>query len=250
MAKLKEYGLATQQGLDDAETEAAASSARVEAAKAEIRAAEEELRHMQARLSKGLIRSPMEGVVSLRDVNVGDLASDTGSAKPLFKIVDNRILNLTVTVPSVEMAGLKVGNPLTFIVDSMPGKTFSGKVMYINPVVDEVDRSVKVIAEVENRTGELKGGLFAKGRILTGAKRNVLQVPRSALIGVNITAKKAGLFVVTEDRARFREVTTGVISGEHVEIASGLDPGERVVVRGSFNLKDSDRVIIPGEPGK
>jgi multidrug efflux pump subunit AcrA (membrane-fusion protein) len=122
--------------------------------------------------------------------------------------------------------------------------------MYINPVVDEVDRSVKVIAEVENRSGELKGGLFAKGRILTGAKRNVLQVPRSALIGVNITAKKAGLFVVTEDRARFREVTTGVISGEHVEIASGLDPGERVVVRGSFNLKDSDRVTIPGEPGK
>ena len=250
MAKLKEYGLATQQGLDDAETEAAASSARVEAAKAESRAAEEELRHMQARLSKGLIRSPMEGVVSLRDVNVGDLASDTGSAKPLFKIVDNRILNLTVTVPSVEMAGLKVGNPLTFIVDSLPRKTFSGRVMYINPVVDEVDRSVKVIAEVENRSGELKGGLFAKGRILTGAKRNVLQVPRSALIGVNITAKKAGLFVVTEDRARFREVTTGVISGEHVEIASGLDPGEKVVVRGSFNLKDSDRVIIPGEPGK
>ena len=250
MAKLKEYGLATQQGLDDAETEAAASSARVEAAKAEIRAAEEELRHMQARLSKGLIRSPMEGVVSLRDVNVGDLASDTGSAKPLFKIVDNRILNLTVTVPSVEMAGLKVGNPLTFTVDSLPRKTFSGRVMYINPVVDEVDRSVKVIAEVENRSGELKGGLFAKGRILTGAKRNVLQVPRSALIGVNITEKKAGLFVVTEDRARFREVTTGVISGEHVEIASGLDPGERVVVRGSFNLKDSDRVIIPGEPGK
>jgi RND family efflux transporter MFP subunit len=192
----------------------------------------------------------MEGVVSLRDVNVGDLASDTGSAKPLFKIVDNRILNLTVTVPSVEMAGLKVGNPLTFIVDSMPGKTFSGKVMYINPVVDEADRSVKVIAEVGNRSGELKGGLFAKGRILTGAKRNVLQVPRSALIGINITAKKAGLFVVTEDRVRFREVKTGVISGEHVEIASGLDPGERVVVRGSFNLKDSDRVIIPGEPGK
>src|SRR4030067_765151 len=213
--------------------------------KAEARAAEEELRHMQARLSKGLIRSPMEGVVSLRDVNVGDLASDTGSAKPLFKIVDNRILNLTVTVPSVEMAGLKVGHTLTFTVGSLPRKTFSGRVMYINPVVDEADRSVKVIAEVENRSGELKGGLFAKGRILTGAKRNVLQVPRSALIGVNITEKKAGLFVVPEDRARFREVTTGVISGEHVEIASGLDPGERVVVRGSFNLRDSDRVITP-----
>ena len=247
MAKLKEYGLATQQGLDDAETEAAAAGARVEAARAQIRAAEEELRYVQARLSKGLIRSPMEGIVALRDVNVGDLASDTAAAKPLFKIVDNRILNLTVTVPSVEMAGLKVGNPLTFTVDSLPGKTFSGRVMYINPAVNEADRSVKVIAEVENKSGELKGGLFAKGKILTGSTRHVLQVPRSALIGLNMTAKKAGLFVVENNGARFREVTTGAITGEHVEIASGLNPGERLVVRGSFNLKDGDRIIIPGE---
>jgi membrane fusion protein, multidrug efflux system len=250
MEKLREYGLSTQQGLDDAETETSAASARVEAAKAQIRAAEEELRHVQARLSKGFIRSPMEGIVSLRDVNVGDLASDTGAAKALFKIVDNRILNLTVTVPSVEMAGLRVGNPLTFTVDSLPGKTFSGRVMYINPEVNEADRSVKVIAEVENKSGELKGGLFAKGRILTGAKRNVLQVPRSALIGLNMTAKKAGLFVVVDDRARFREVTTGVIAGECVEIASGLNPGDKLVVRGSFNLKDSDKVIVPGDHGK
>ncbi len=189
----------------------------------------------------------MEGIVALRDVNVGDLASDTAAAKPLFKIVDNRILNLTATVPSVEMAGLKVGNPLTFMVDSLPDKTFSGRVMYINPAVNEADRSVKVIAEVENKSGELKGGLFAKGKILTGSTRHVLQVPRSALIGLNMTAKKAGLFVVENNGARFREVTTGAITGEHVEIASGLNPGERLVVRGSFNLKDGDRIIIPGE---
>jgi membrane fusion protein (multidrug efflux system) len=250
MSKLKEFGLATQQGLEDAETEAAAAVARVEAARAQIRAAEEELRYVQARASRGLIRSPMDGIVSLRDVNVGDLASDTGAAKPLFKIVDNHILNLTVTVPSVEMAGLRVGNPLTFTVDSMPDKIFSGRVKHINPTVNEADRSVKVIAEVENKSGELKGGLFAKGKILTGAKRNVLQVPRSALVGINMTAKKAGLFVVAEDRARFREVTTGAITGDQIEIASGLKPGERLVVRGSFNLKDSDRVIISGEHGK
>jgi multidrug efflux pump subunit AcrA (membrane-fusion protein) len=122
--------------------------------------------------------------------------------------------------------------------------------MYVNPAVNETDRSVKVIAEVENRSGELKGGLFAKGRILTGAKRNVIQVPRSALVGLNVTAKKAGLFVVEADRARFKEVTTGALAGEKVEIASGLKPGEKLVVRGSFNLKDSDKVIVPGERGK
>lgn len=250
MLKLKEYGLATQQGLDDAETEAAAAGARVEAARSQIRAAEEELRQMQARLSKGLIRSPMEGIVSLRDVNVGDLASDTGAAKPLFKIVDNRILNLTVTVPSVEMAAVKVGNRLTFSVDALPGKTFSGKVMYLNPVVNDADRSLKVIAEVANESGELKGGLFAKGRIVTGARENVLQVPRSALIGLNVGARKAGLYVVEGDKARFREVATGAIAGDRIEIASGLNPQERLVVRGAFNLKDGDRVVVPGEQRK
>lgn len=250
MAKLKEYGLATQQNLDDAETEAAAATARVEAARAQISAAEGELQQAQAHLSKGMIRSPMDGVVSYRDVNVGDLASDTGAAKPLFKIVDNRILNLTVTVPSVEMAAVKVGNPLTFTVDALPDKTFSGKVKFVNPVVDQADRSVKVIAEVENASGELKAGLFAKGRILTGTKRNVLQAPRSALIGFNVEAKKAGLYVVEGESARYRNVATGAVMGDRIEIASGLHPGERLVVRGGFNLKGGDKVAITGETGK
>lgn len=245
MQKLKEFGLSTQQSLDDTESEAAAANARVEAARAQIRASEADLHQLQARLSKGLIRSPMDGIVSLRDVNVGDLASDAAAAKPLFKIVDNRILNITVTVPSIEMAKVKVGDVLTFSVDAIPGKTFSGKVMHINPSVDEADRSVKVIAEVANSSGELKGGLFAKGRIETGMRKNIVQVPRSALVGFNVAGKKAGLYVVANNIARYRVVVTDAVSGDQVEIASGLNPGEKLVVRGAFNLKDNDKVAIP-----
>jgi len=250
MQKLKEFGLSTQQSLDDTESEAAAANARVEAARAQIRAAEGDLHQVQARLSKGLIRSPMNGIVSLRDVNVGDLASDAAAAKPLFKIVDNRILNITVTVPSAEMARVKVGDVLTFSVDALPGRTFSGRVMHINPSVDETDRSVKVIAEVSNYSGELKGGLFAKGRISTGTRKNVIQVPRSALVGFNVAAKKAGLYVVKDNIARYREVVTDALAGDQVEIASGLNPGEMLVVRGAFNLKDSDRVVLAAGQGK
>ncbi|MBI5408781.1 MAG: efflux RND transporter periplasmic adaptor subunit, partial [Nitrospirae bacterium] len=225
MQKLREFGLATQQNYDDAESDAEAANAGVEAARAQISAAEGELRSLQARLSKGLILSPMDGVVSLRDVNVGDLASDTGAAKALFKIVDNRILKLTVTVPSVDMASIKVGNSLTFTVDALPGKTFSGNVMYINPSVNEADRSVKVIVEVLNSSGELKGGLFAKGRIQTGTRRDVIQVPRSALTGLNIVGKKADIYIIENDLAHYREVVTGVTAGDQVEIVSGLNPG-------------------------
>lgn len=244
MQKLKEFGLSTQQHLDDTETETAAANARVEAARAQIRAAEADLHQLQARLSKGLIRSPMDGTVSLRDVNVGDLASDAAAAKPLFKIVDNRVLNITVTVPSVEMAKVKVGDVLTFVVDALPARTFSGKVMHINPAVDEADRSVKVIAEVSNTSGELKGGLFAKGRIRTGSRQNVIQVPRSSLVDFNVAAKKAGLYVVKNNVAHYRNVVTNAVAGDQVEIASGLNPGEDLVVRGAFNLKDNEKVVL------
>jgi membrane fusion protein (multidrug efflux system) len=245
MQKLGEFGLSTQQSLDDAESEAEAANARVDAAHAQIRAAEADLHQLRTRLSKGLIRAPMDGTVSLRDVNVGDLASDAAAAKPLFKIVDNRILNITVTVPSVQMAKVKVGDTLTFSVDALPGRTFSGRVMHINPAVNEADRSVKVIAEMSNTSGELKGGLFAKGSIKTGERRNVIQVPRSALIGFNVAAKKAGLYVVKGDTAHYKEVTTNALAGDQVEIAHGLNPGEKLVVRGAFNLKDNDRVVVP-----
>ncbi|HEX5773549.1 MAG TPA: biotin/lipoyl-binding protein, partial [Geomobilimonas sp.] len=79
MLKLKESGLATQQSVDDARTEVAAATARVEAARAQIRVAEEEVRQARARLRKGLVTSPMDGVVALRDVNVGDLAGDAAA---------------------------------------------------------------------------------------------------------------------------------------------------------------------------
>jgi membrane fusion protein, multidrug efflux system len=243
MLKQKEYGLATQQSLDDAETEAAASVARVEAAAAQISAAREDLHQAQSRLSKGLILSPMDGIVYYRDVNVGDLTSETGAAKPLFRIVDNSVLNLAVTVPSVDMAAAKVGNSLTFTVDALPGKMFYGRVKFVNPVVERTDRSVKVIAEVVNRSGELKGGLFVKGRLLTGIERSVIQVPRSALMGLNFESKKAGLYIVEGDRSRYRSVATGVVSGDLVEIVSGLKPGERFVVRGGFNLKDGETIV-------
>lgn len=250
MRKLREFGLSTQQNLDDTESEEAAAQARVAAASAQIRAAEGDLRQLQARLSKGLIRSPLDGIVSLRDVNVGDFASDAAAGKPLFRIVDNRILRITATVPSVEMAGLNAGNVLTFSVDSFPGKTFSGKVMHINPSVNEADRSVKVIAEIPNGSGELKSGLFAKGRIVTGVRKNIIQVPRSALIGLNVASKKAALFVVKDGKARYRDVVTGAVSGDRVEIASGLETGEQLVVRGGFNLKDDDKVLLPTGLGR
>lgn len=242
--KLKESGLATQQSVDDARTEVEAAKARLEAARAQIGVSEEDVRQTRARMTKGFVNAPLDGVVALRDVNVGDLAGDAAAAKPIFRIVDNRLLNLTVTVASVDSARVKVGQPLEFTVDSLPGQRFSGKVMFINPELSQADRSLKVIAEVRNTPELLKGGLFAKGRIVTGKRNNVLQVPRSAIAGLDPGAGKGILFVVENGLARKREIRTGTTSGEMIEVAAGLKKGEQYVMRGGFNLKDGDRVAV------
>jgi RND family efflux transporter MFP subunit len=242
--KLKEAGLATQQALDDARTETEAAKSKIGVAAAQISISEEDLRQGVVRQAKGLVVSPLDGVVAMRDVNVGDLASDAAAAKPIFRIVDNRLLNLTVTVSSVDSGMIKVGQPLEFSVDSQPGRIFTGKVMYINPELSSADRSLKIIAEVRNDPGILKGGMFAKGRIITGSRRQVLQVPRSALGTFDTQAHKGSLFIVENGTARKRDIQSGAVSGETVEIVAGLKGGEQYVVRGGFNLKNGDTVAV------
>ncbi len=241
--KLKEEGLITQQSLDDARTEKEAARARVEAAKAQQMVAAEDIQHAHTRLAKSLIRSPMDGVVSLRNVNVGDFVGELGG-KAMFRIVDNRTLDLTVTVPAADMAAVRVGQPLTFSTDAFPQKVFTGKVMFINPTVNEADRSVKVVAEVDNSSDQLKGGLFVKGRILTGKRTGVLKIPRTALLAWDVPGKKGEVFVVNGDLARRQEVRTGNLSGDQVEIVSGLRSGQLVISRGAFNVKDGDRLDV------
>jgi RND family efflux transporter MFP subunit len=206
--------------------------------------AEEELRQARARQTKGSVVSPIDGVVALRDVNVGDLASDAAVGKPIFRIVDNRLLNLTMTVASVDSARIKTGQTVEFSVDALPGKTFTGKVMFINPELSSADRSLKVIAEVKNVPETLKGGLFAKGRIIAGNRSDVLQVPRSSIDRLEMAARKGSMYIIENSIARRRDITTGSQNGDLMEVVSGLTAGEKYVIRGGFNLKDGEKVAV------
>jgi membrane fusion protein, multidrug efflux system len=237
---LREAGLMTRQGEDDARTAQDAAAARVAAARAQVRAAGEEVRHVRAKLAKAVVRAPFDGVVAERSVDPGEVVGEM--QKVLFKIVDTRLLDLTVAVPSVHMGKVRAGQPLVFETDAVPGRTFAGEVTFINPVVSEADRSVRVVAEVPNVSGELKGGLFVKGRIETGRRAGVLQVPRRALVSWDVPAGTGLVFVADGDVARRREVVTGAVSGDAVEIVSGLAEGDRVITRGSFDVRDGDPV--------
>ncbi|MBI5904561.1 MAG: efflux RND transporter periplasmic adaptor subunit [Deltaproteobacteria bacterium] len=247
-SNLFESGLVTRQGRDDALTQKDAASARVEAARAQVAAAREDVSHAATRMSKAVIRSPFDGAVAERLVNAGDLVGEM--QKVVFRLVDNRLLELTASVPSAEMAAVRAGQPLLFTTDAFPGKEFAGKVTYINPGVNPADRSVRVVAEVRNVPELLKGGLFVKGRIVTGARKGVVLIPRESLLSWDVSGRRGEVFLVDNGVARRRAVATGAVQGGAVEIPSGLPPGAPVITRGGFLLSDGDAVKVAGNGGR
>jgi membrane fusion protein (multidrug efflux system) len=242
--ELKAYGLITTQAFDEA-------TSALEAAEAATKSAAAQVRTGTARLAKSSIKSPMDGIVAERLVSVGDRVENVGGGGTMFRIVDNRLLDLTVTVPSPQLAGVRTGQQIEFTTNAVPGRTFAGKVMFINPSVEADSRAAKVVAEVRNTDGALKGGMFVEGRILTMVRHGVLQVPRAALLNWNVGDCTADVFVVRDGRAQKRTVQTGTgtAAGAPVEITSGLAPGDRVVVRGGFALRDGDAVTVAAAQG-
>lgn len=236
--KLKASGLMTQQALDDARTARDAARAATAAARAQLSGAE-------TYLAKTVIRAPFDGVVALSNVNPGDRVESMGGP-PMFRIVNTRQLELVVTVTSVRLASLAVGQRLEFSTDAFPGRTFTGEVSFINPEMDAASRSVRVVALVPNPSEELRGGLFVTGRIVAGTRHDALLLPRAALSTWDVEQRRAEVFVVAGDRAQLRSVETGAVTGDLVEVRSGLEPGDRVVTRGGYNLKDGDRLTVAG----
>jgi len=235
--QLQKYGLVTPQAFDDARSA-------VEAAEAATAASQAQTRTAEARLAKSTLVAPINGVVALRAVNVGDRVENMGGSGPLFRIVDNRLLDLTVSVPSSRLASVKIGQPIEFTTDSLPGRSFTGKVMFINPTIDAASRSAKVVVEVPNTDGQLKGGAFVKGRVVVASRPGILQVPREALLNWNLEQQTADVFVARGDKAEKRVVKTGQSNGVTVEVVSGLEAGDPVVVRGGFSLQPGDRLAV------
>lgn len=238
--RLREVGLLTPQGLDDARTAREAVAAAVAAAEAQLALA-------QTRLDKAVIRAPFDGVVARRWVSPGDLVENMGSPRPLFTIVDPRVLELTATLPSSQLPRLAVGQTVEFTTDAVPGRTFAGTVSHINPLVDAASRSVQVIAEVPNRDEVLRGGLFAKGRV-RGEARQGLLVPRGALRAWDAGRSAGEVLLVVGGVVQSRSIVTGRMRADAVEVVEGLAEGDEVITRGAFNVQPGDHVTVAGRP--
>lgn len=239
-SKLKEGGLVTGQELDERKTSLESAEARVALSQAQIAQAESQVAEARSYLDKTMVCAPLQGTIHQRKVDEGDWVDKGGL---LFSIVDNRVFDLTANVAAVDLYQIREGQVINFTVDGLPDRSFQGRIKRINPMVAASDRTGRIQAEVENRDGVLKGGAFARGRIVIEQRQQVPSLPKTAFSSRDINGNSGRLFVVhTDGTARVRDVATGFEDRDMVEIRSGLEQGEKVVIRGGFNLRDGDRV--------
>ena len=182
--------------------------------------------------SRVAIYSPISGAVIERHLTLGEVVEPV---KPLFTVADLSNLWVIADVPEADVPKVKKGQSVAIVASAYPEKVFKGKLSYISEVIDPETRGVKVRAEVDNAKGALKPEMFATVRISTSEKEKALAVPESAL---QRDGDKSIVFVaIDEHEFEKRVVEVGPRFNGFHRILSGLNEGERVVVKGAFTLK-------------
>ena len=179
------------------------------------------------------LRSPLSGTVVESSATAGT-AVEPGA--PLWAVADLSALWVRVHVFEKDLAAVAPGAGAEIAVAAYPGRAFPGRLTLVGSVMDESTRTVDARVEAANPGGLLKPGMFAEVRIVSSRPESWLAVPETA---VRTLAGKAVVFVPRGDGKTFglREVRTGRSSGGFVEILAGLAEGEKVVTKGSFDVK-------------
>ncbi|MES2742353.1 MAG: efflux RND transporter periplasmic adaptor subunit [Pseudomonadota bacterium] len=210
----------------------------VELARANVKSAAAMVEIARIALADATIRAPIAGIVSKRHVQAGEkLAPDM----PVYTIVDLRALILEAQVPASDITRVKVGQEVRFQVDGFGQRRFQGKVARINPATEAGSRALLVYIAVDNGDAALRGGMFAKGSIVTERSGVVPLLPLAALRGEagaplvykieqgKVVAQPVTLGLRNEDQG-YAEVSAGLTGGNQVLVAKleGIKPGSLV----------------------
>ncbi len=180
------------------------------------------------------VRARQSGIVSGLGVREGMYVKPD---QELMTLADLSSVWLLVDVFERQADWVKIGIPAEMELPYYPGKVWEGKVEFIYPSIDPKTRTLRVRLRFDNQDEALKPDMYAKVRIYAGPKKDVLSIPREALIRTGHSQR----VIIAEGEGRFsaREVTAGMESGDWVEIRDGLVEGESVVTSGQF-LIDSE----------
>jgi len=179
----------------------------------------------QKQVGNTVVSSPMSGIVSERPVSAGDVVQ---SGAAMFTVVDPSSMRLEGSVPSEELTQVKVGAPVSFTVNGYPGRSFTGRVVRVNPVADPATRQVRVFISIPNAEGKLVGGLFANGR-LASESRTGLVAPITA---VDSRSNIAAVFRIKAGKVERVPVQLGLKDegSEKIEIVSGVQAGDTLLL--------------------
>ncbi|MDQ2084721.1 efflux RND transporter periplasmic adaptor subunit [Xanthobacteraceae bacterium Astr-EGSB] len=216
----------------------------LEQATATLAIAEAKIANVQARLEKTTLAAPFDGVVGLRNVAVGTYVT---VGQNLVTLTDTDPIKVDFRVAEIFLGRVKDGQAIEITVDAIPGRVFQGRIYAIDPVIDVNGRAIRVRAQIANRDGILRPGLFARVTIVTDTNDAALLVPETAVFPDQ--AGKA-VYVVEAGKARLTKVTTGKRLAGKVEVTSGLAAGMRVVTAGQMRLRDGAAIdIAPRQAG-
>lgn len=181
-----------------------------------------------------IIKSPISGVVTERFIAPGQVVDQSQSTPwQLFTIANADRVWVEGDIYEKDLAAVGEGMPVQIHVGALPNQVFYGKVLHIAPTLDKTSRSIKVRAEIDNHTGQLKDGMYANVDIQLPQGRPVTVVPLSA-----VQHSEDSDFVFVADNGKFikRLIHLGEQKDGNGVVESGLQPGERIVVNGAIYL--------------
>lgn len=211
--------------------EALAMQRTVEQKQADLLAAE-------ATADYAVLRAPLSGVVTARNLNPGDMADPN---TPVLEITDPNRLILVAQLPAEDGARVRKGMEAEVFSDVLPGKPLAGRVLSVGQVNPQTNLQEVQIA-VANPKGLLRVGGFASADIILAVTPHAVVIPKQAVL---TQENKSLVFVVGNDgEAHQRDVRLGPEQGNLVEVLQGVAPGEQVILLGQYELSDGQKVKV------
>ncbi|MDB4933863.1 MAG: putative Co/Zn/Cd efflux system rane fusion protein [Labilithrix sp.] len=239
--KLTPQGVASQQELDQKQSQSLVDEANVKVAQAAIEAQKANVRRLVQMKSWGRVTAPFAGTVNGRMIERGALVSPT---TPLYKISNVDPVRVFVQVPQDVAPSVRTDVPAQVTVREFAGRTFEGKVARAAGSLDPASRTMNTEIRVPNPKGELLGGMYAQVALTLPSPHRVFEVPATAVMN---DAKGMRIAVVGPDsKLKLVPVVVERDTGPTIELATGITEGDRVVKLGSAELADGTRVeVVP-----
>lgn len=191
-------------------------------------------------LENTVLRAPITGFVTARNYDQGDMYS---MAQPLFTVQQVLPVKLLVGISESEYTKVKKGDKVEITVDALPGRTFTGSVNRLYPVIDPATHTFQAEVLVPNADRLLRPGMYARVTVTFGVNRSIV-LPDQAVVKMEGTGQKYVYVVNDKGTVNFIPVELGVHNGFNYEILSGINEGDVVVVKGAAALKEGAKVKV------